>query len=69
MAEVAEKVKEVFKEKYQKEINIHITGNEPAETNNFSISLEKLKQIGFTEDKNFTLESEIAELFNYLQTK
>ena len=67
MVEVAEKVKTVFERKYQKIVNLNITGTEPAMPNHFSISLDKLKKIGFTEDSDYTLETEIVEIFNYLQ--
>ena len=69
MAEVAEVTKEVFEKEFQKPLEVNITGTEPAATNHFFISLEKLKAIGFTEDKNFTLQTEIIEIFNYLKLK
>lgn len=69
MVEAAEKVKAVYEKKFQKQVQLNITGTEPKETNQFAISLEKLKQIGFTEDENYTMESEIAEIFNYLTSK
>ncbi len=68
MKEMAEKVKAVYEQQYQQPVQINITGTEPAETNHFTISLAKLKAIGFTEDENFTPETEIAAIFNYLQT-
>ena len=68
MVDVAEKVKEVYKEKYQKDVQVNVTGTEPATTNNFYISLDKLEKIGFTEDGAFTLETEISEIFNYLKS-
>lgn len=69
MVEAAEKVKEVYEKKFLKKVALNITGTEPKETNHFVISLEKLEQIGFTEDENYTMESEIAEIFNYLTSK
>jgi UDP-glucose 4-epimerase len=69
MKEMAEKVKNVFETNYQKPVQINITGTEPASINHFTISLERLKSIGFTEDEDFTPETEIAEIFKYLQTK
>ena len=69
MMEVAEKVKTVYERMYNKEVQLNIAGTEPAVTNYFNISLEKLNKIGFTESKDYTLESEIEEIFNYLQTK
>ena len=68
MLEVAETVKAVFENKYQKKIQLNINGKEPLATNQFSISMDKLEKIGFTEDNNYTLETEITELFNYLDT-
>ena len=69
MLEIAGKVKAVFEKKYSKEIQLHITGTDPAATNHFTISLDKLTEMGFTENENYTLESEINEIFNYLQKK
>ena len=66
MKEVAEITKQVFENKFHKPLVVNITGTEPAVTNNFTISLAKLKKIGFTEDENHSLHSEIAEIFNYL---
>jgi UDP-glucose 4-epimerase len=69
MVEVAEKVKSIYEVTYQKTLALHITGTEPAVTNTFHVSLEKLEKIGFREDENYTLESEIGQLFNYLKSK
>lgn len=69
MMAVAEKVKNVFENRYQKEVQLNITGTEPANSNIFEVSLDKLKKIGFTEDADYTLESEIEQLFYYLQSK
>jgi UDP-glucose 4-epimerase len=69
MVDVAKKVKAVYEKNHPGKIELQVTGTEPATTNHFTISLNKLKEIGFTEDENFTLESEIDELFKYLQTK
>ena len=67
MTEMANKVKTVYEKMYNKSMQLNITGAEPTSTNFFEISLDKLKKIGFTEDKNYTLETEIEQLFNYLQ--
>ena len=69
MTEMANKVKTVYEKMYNKSMQLNITGAEPTSTNFFEISLDKLKKIGFTEDKNYTLETEIEQLFNYLQSK
>jgi UDP-glucose 4-epimerase len=69
MLEVAEIVKEVYESELNKSVKLNVTGTEPKESNNFSISLNKLKQIGFTEDERFTLASEIKKIFYYLQPK
>ena len=69
MVEAAEKVKSVYERKYGKPVQLNITGIEPKSTNQFEISLEKLKKIGFTEDGNYTLETEIEQIFNYLKSK
>lgn len=69
MVEVAQKVKQVYEKLYHQPVQLKITGTEPQCTNSFEISLGKLKKIGFTEDKNYTLESEIEQIFNYLKSK
>ena len=69
MTGVAEKVKAVYEKMYGKSLQLNITGTEPVSTNFFEISLEKLKNIGFTENEEYTLESEIEQLFSYLQSK
>lgn len=69
MTAVAEKVKMVYEAMYKKELQLNITGTVPASTNNFEINMNKLKRIGFSEDANYTLESTIEHLFNYLQAK
>lgn len=69
MLEAAEKVKAVYEKMFNKTVQLNVTGAEPKTTNHFEISLEKLKQTGFTEDENYTMESEIAQIFNYLTSK
>ena len=69
MVEAAQKVKAVYEQLFNKTVQLNITGTEPATTNHFEISLEKLKQIGFTEDENYTMESEIKQILNYLTSK
>jgi nucleoside-diphosphate-sugar epimerase len=69
MIEVAGKVASIYEHIYKKPAQVNITGTEPAITNQFSISLDKLKKIGFSEDGNYTLETEIGQLFNYLKSK
>lgn len=69
MVEAAQKVKGVYEQLFDKTVQLNITGTEPATTNHFEVSLEKLKRIGFTEDENYTLESEIREILNYLTSK
>jgi UDP-glucose 4-epimerase len=69
MLEVAQLVKKVFERKYTKTVQLNVTGNEPTVSNSFTIDLNKLKKIGFTEDPNYTLETEIEQIFNYLQSK
>ena len=66
MVEAAQKVKTVYEQLFNKTVQLNITGTEPATTNHFEISLEKLKQIGFIEDENYTMESEIKQIINYL---
>lgn len=69
MVEAAQKVKTVYEKMFNKTVQLNITGTEPTATNHFEISLEKLEQIGFTEDENYTMETEIREIFNYLTSK
>ncbi len=69
MVEAAQKVKAVYEQLFNKSVQLNITGTEPATTNHFEVSLEKLEQLGFTEDENYTMESEIKEIFNYLTSK
>jgi len=69
MVEVAQKVKQVYEQLYHKTVQLNITGTEPATTNHFQVSLEKLVKAGFTEDAEYTLESEIEQIFNYLTSK
>lgn len=67
MVEIAEKVKEVYEKLYHRPVRLDITGTQPRQSNVFSVSLEKLQKIGFKEDENYTLESEIEQVFYYLQ--
>ena len=69
MVEAAEKVKAVYEKLYRKPVQLNITGAEPKTSNRFSISLEKLKKTGFSEDEHYDLESEIEQIFNYLKSK
>lgn len=69
MISVAEKVKAVYEKLYKKQLQLNIRGTEPKTSNHFEISLDKLQRIGFTEDENYTLESEIEQIFNYLKSK
>jgi len=59
----------VYEQLFNKTVQLNITGTEPATTNHFEVSLDKLKQIGFTEDENYTMESETEQIFNYLTSK
>lgn len=69
MKEMAEIVKKVGDQELNKKISINILGNEPIATNYFNISLDKLKSIGFVEDYNYTVETEIKEIIKFLNTK
>ncbi len=69
MVEVAQKVKQVYEQLYHKTVQLNITGTEPAITNHFQVSLDKLHRLGFAEDAHYTLESEIEQIFNYLTSK
>ncbi|HMJ48433.1 MAG TPA: NAD(P)-dependent oxidoreductase [Ferruginibacter sp.] len=69
MVETAEKVKTVYEKLFQKPVQLNVTGTEPKETNHFKVSLKKLEALGFTEDENYTMETEIAQIFNYLTSK
>ncbi len=69
MEEVAKIVKQVYEREFQRPLQIQITGTEPAATHHFSIDLNKLRAIGFTEDEKFNLESAITEIFKYIKSK
>ncbi len=69
MLEVAVIVKKILKQKFDKDIEIKVLGTEPKESNVFNINLSKLQEIGFAEDDNYTLETEIEQIVNYLQSK
>jgi UDP-glucose 4-epimerase len=69
MLEVAAIVKNVYQQHFNGKVELVVTGTEPAQTNQFTVSMDKLTEIGFTEDANYTLESEIIQLFNYLKSK
>lgn len=67
MTEVAQIVKEVYEKKYGQPLTLNITGTVPVETNYFNIGSQKLKQIGFREDENYSLTTTIEQLFNYIK--
>ncbi len=69
MLEVAQIVKDVFHKLYGKTIDIRVEGTLPEKTNFFSISLEKLNKIGFSEDTRYNLNTEIEQIFHYLTNK
>ena len=69
MLAVAEKVKSIYEKMVGKEIQLFVTGSEPVHANIFEVRLNKLVEKGFTENNDFTLESEIEQLFYYLQSK
>jgi UDP-glucose 4-epimerase len=68
MVEVAEKVKSLYEQEYEKPLALQITGTTPAVSNEFAISLRKLEEIGFVEKKDFNLESAIKQIFLYLKS-
>lgn len=69
MIEVAAIVKQVYEKEFQKPLQINISGTEPAATNHFNVSMEKLQYIGFKEDNSFSLQSTIKQIFEYLELK
>lgn len=69
MLQVAEMTKKVFEREFKIEIQVNVSGTEPLITNYFAVNLDKLKAIDFTEDENFSLESEIKEILMYLKSK
>jgi len=69
MKDVAESVKKVFETEFQKPVEILIGGEDPVSTNFFNIDLSKLQSLGFKEDHQFTLETEIKEIINFLNKK
>ncbi len=69
MIEAAAITKEIYERLFRKELAVNILGTEPVEPNQFSIDLKKIEAIGFTENKAFSLQSAITEIFTYLQSK
>jgi UDP-glucose 4-epimerase len=67
MVEVAEKVKSLYEKEYKKPLALNMGGTTPVVSNEFVISLGKLKEIGFTENEDFNLESAIQQIFRYLK--
>ena len=67
MLQAAEIVKNVFEKNLNRKVEIKVEGAEPAKTNTFNLSIDKLKKKEFVENKDFNLESGIKEMFNYLQ--
>lgn len=68
MVDVAEKVKQVYESLFHRPVLLNITGTEPKQSNVFNVSLQKLKNIGFTEAQNYTLASETEQIFHYLKS-
>ena len=65
--EVAGMVSSVYKERYGKEGWSEVSGNTPVKKNSFSVSLQELYKLGFTESEEFTLPAAINEIFIYLE--
>ncbi len=65
--EVAGMVSSVYKERYGKEGVVEVSGNTPVKKNSFSVSLQELYKLGFTESEEFTLSAAINEIFIYLE--
>lgn len=66
---VAEIVSKVYKKVFGRDVKIDLKGGQPLNSNLFKISLDRLEKFGFTENLDFTLESEIEQIFFYLQSK
>lgn len=69
MTEVAGLVKEAFEKQLNKPVKVNIEGSSPEETNFFSLSIDKLQQIGFVENEEYNLKTGIQAIINYLQKK
>lgn len=65
--EVAEMVCSVYKKRYEQEGVVEVLSDRPVKRNSFSVSLQKLYNLGFTESEEINLVSEINEIFIYLE--
>lgn len=66
IVDVAKIVKQVYKELFNDDITISTLNDFPKESNKFSISNSKIKNLGFYEDQSFDLTVEIIEIFKLL---
>jgi len=69
MVEIAGIVKEAFEKGLNKTVELNVEGSTPKETNFFNLSIDKLKHIGFIENKDYNLHTGIQAIINYLQKK
>ncbi len=69
MLEVATMVKDEVQMKLNKDVEIKVEGIAPGKTNCFNLSIKKLEDIGFKENKEHNLKHGIQQIINYLQKK
>lgn len=67
--DIAKKVKATYEAKFEKKLQLNILGSTPQKTNYFSVNLKKIQSLGFTEDNTYTPDTEIEQIFNYLNAK
>lgn len=65
--DAAKMVRSVYNRLYSKEVEIIVQSALPKQSNAFSVSMKKLNSYGFMPDEHSTLETEINEVFKYLE--
>ncbi len=69
MVLVATLVKEEFEKQLGNPVEVNVEGLTPEKTNFFSLSIDKLRKIGFIENEKYNLNTGIEAIINYLQNK
>jgi nucleoside-diphosphate-sugar epimerase len=62
--DVAERVKGLYQARSGRPIAIDVLGDQPATSNQFTVSLAKLQELGFSEDREHNLDTEISALLD-----
>ncbi len=63
---VAQQVSQLFERRFARPVELRIEGTKPRESNQFTVSLNKLKALGFKENTAINLETEIQAVFDWL---